>query len=104
MIGYRYIFLICFFISSLSYANCEVRINNATNKPATARIKFDNGLVDSASIMPQRSLFINLYYSGYCHQRVYLKIRRNAYDVFFAGYLKPGTVLTIPNLNSKVSS
>lgn len=76
-------------------AQCELRINNLTDKPALALIQYDQRLNDRVDIAPHRSLFVDLYYDGYCHSSAYIQLYRDASELYFSGVLAPGQIFDI---------
>lgn len=84
-----------FFCNYNAIAQCELRINNLTDKPAFAWIHYDQRLNDQIDIAPHRSLFVDLYYDGYCHSGAYIQLYRYAYELYFSGVLAPGQIVDI---------
>lgn len=93
----RYIILgtILFLCSYNAIALCELRINNLTDKPALAWIQYDQKLDDQVNIAAHRSLFVDLYYHGYCHSSAYFQLYRYPHELYFSGVLAPGQVFDI---------
>lgn len=87
--------VLLFFFSTLSHSYCEIRINNQSDTHATAIVHYDNGLSNTLYINPQKALFINLYYSGYCHAYAYFYLYKNPYQLYFQGYLATDSLFTI---------
>lgn len=83
------------FCSYSAIAQCELRINNLTDKPALAWIQYDHRLDDQVNIAPHRSLFVDLYYEGYCHSQAYFQLYRNDHELYFSGALAPGQIFDI---------
>lgn len=81
--------------SYAAIAQCELRINNLTDKPALASIHYDQRLDDLVNIAPHRSLFVDLYYGGYCHNKAYFQLYRYDNELYFSGILAPGQVFDI---------
>jgi len=83
------------FFSYNAIAQCELRINNRTDKPALALIQYEQRLDDQVNISPHRSLFVDLYYSGYCHNQAYFLLYRYDHELYFSDVLAPGQVFDI---------
>ncbi|KTC87628.1 MULTISPECIES: hypothetical protein [Legionella] len=86
---------VLFFCSYSAIAQCELRLNNLTDKPALAWIQYDQRLDDQVNIAPHRSLFVDLHYGGYCHDKAYFKLYRYAHELYFSGVLASGQVFDI---------
>lgn len=86
------LFLVC---SSNAFAQCELRVNNLTDQPAFAWIQYEPQLTDQVDIAPHRSLFVDLFYDGYCHSSAYFKLYRNVHELYFSGVLVPGQIFDI---------
>lgn len=86
------VFLLC---SYNAIAQCEIRVNNLTDKPAFAWIQYDQRLDDQVTIPPHRALFVDLYYRGYCHNEAYLKLYRYDHELYFSGVLTSDQIFDI---------
>lgn len=94
-------FLLCFmffFRPGHAASMCEVRINNHGKQPARVVVRYDNDLRDEVTIHPQKSLFIDLYYSNYCHSSIKISIYKNHHDVLFRGTLMVNQIFDIEDL------
>jgi hypothetical protein len=75
---------------------CEIEIANRSYKGAYVDIQYDNGSRrNNLYVYPAHSLFVPLYYGGYCHQAAYFTVYSPEHYLLYSGYAYVGHTLTI---------
>jgi hypothetical protein len=85
---------------------CEVEVANLSSQSAIVDIYYDDAAgFRNNYVQPGYSLYVDLYYNGYCHNRSYLVISSPNNYLLYAAYAKVYDIINITNgFNKKMEA
>lgn len=85
---------------------CETEIANLSSQSAIVDIYYDDAAgFRNNYVQPGYSLYVDLYYNGYCHNRSYLVISNPNNYLLYSAYAKVYDVISITNgFNNKMEA